>query len=160
MKSCDLPANRKYVFGYHPHGIIGMGAIANFGTEGEHLRKLCPYFHSQCSRCTSATGFSDLFPGLKPHLLTVSASRSPAQLCQALTFRGSSQRISTFRSIEIYCKSQQEYSSLSRLTPPCIVWYTAWHSESAAFRIALVKIYCGGVRQLDTVQPASSRTAF
>lgn len=34
VKSCDIPANRKYVFGYHPHGIIGMGAIANFGTEG------------------------------------------------------------------------------------------------------------------------------
>ncbi|KAK9893982.1 diacylglycerol acyltransferase [Cystobasidium minutum MCA 4210] len=54
VKSCDLPSNRKYVFGYHPHGIIGMGAIANFGTE--------------------ATGFSDLFPGLKPHLLTLTTN--------------------------------------------------------------------------------------
>lgn len=36
VKSCDIPPDRKYVFGYHPHGIIGMGAIANFGTEGWH----------------------------------------------------------------------------------------------------------------------------
>lgn len=34
VKTQDLPPDRKYVFGYHPHGIIGMGAIANFGTEG------------------------------------------------------------------------------------------------------------------------------
>lgn len=35
VKTQDLPADRKYVFGYHPHGIIGMGAISNFATEGE-----------------------------------------------------------------------------------------------------------------------------
>jgi hypothetical protein len=34
VKTHELPPDRKYVFGYHPHGIIGMGAIANFGTEG------------------------------------------------------------------------------------------------------------------------------
>lgn len=52
---------------------------------------------------------------------------------------------------------EQYRSSVSGLTPPRIVSPTAWHSESAAFRIALVKIYCEGVRQLATVQPASSR---
>lgn len=51
IKTVDLPADRKYIFGYHPHGIIGMGAVANFGTE--------------------ATGFSEKFPGLNPHLLTL-----------------------------------------------------------------------------------------
>ncbi|ORY69268.1 diacylglycerol acyltransferase [Leucosporidium creatinivorum] len=54
IKTADLPPDRKYVFGYHPHGIIGMGAIANFGTE--------------------ATGFSKLFPGLNPHLLTLASN--------------------------------------------------------------------------------------
>ncbi|GAA5969140.1 hypothetical protein JCM11641_007482 [Rhodosporidiobolus odoratus] len=54
IKTADLPADRRYVFGYHPHGVIGMGAIANFGTE--------------------ATGFSRLFPGLTPHLLTLSSN--------------------------------------------------------------------------------------
>ncbi|KAG0146313.1 hypothetical protein CROQUDRAFT_657465 [Cronartium quercuum f. sp. fusiforme G11] len=51
VKTADLPSDRKYVFGYHPHGIIGMGAIANFSTD--------------------ATGFSKLFPNLNPHLLTL-----------------------------------------------------------------------------------------
>ncbi|GJN92241.1 hypothetical protein Rhopal_005271-T1 [Rhodotorula paludigena] len=51
IKTADLPPDRKYIFGYHPHGVIGMGAIANFGTE--------------------ATGFSRQFPGLRPHLLTL-----------------------------------------------------------------------------------------
>ncbi|KDE09727.1 hypothetical protein MVLG_00129 [Microbotryum lychnidis-dioicae p1A1 Lamole] len=54
VKTVDLPPDRKYVFGYHPHGIIGMGAIANFGTD--------------------ATGFSELFPGLNPHLLTLASN--------------------------------------------------------------------------------------
>ncbi|KAL0576752.1 diacylglycerol O-acyltransferase 1 [Marasmius crinis-equi] len=50
----DLPADRPYVFGYHPHGIIGMGAITAFATE--------------------ATGFSADFPGIKPHLLTLTSN--------------------------------------------------------------------------------------
>ncbi|KAF8316667.1 diacylglycerol acyltransferase [Clavulina sp. PMI_390] len=51
VKTQDLPPDRPYVFGYHPHGIIGMGAFATFATEG--------------------TGFSKAFPGIKPHLLTL-----------------------------------------------------------------------------------------
>ncbi|KAF8623147.1 hypothetical protein AX17_007536 [Amanita inopinata Kibby_2008] len=54
LKEADLPADRPYVFGYHPHGIIGMGALATFATE--------------------ATGFSDAFPGIKPHLLTLTTN--------------------------------------------------------------------------------------
>ncbi|EJD48089.1 diacylglycerol acyltransferase [Auricularia subglabra TFB-10046 SS5] len=50
----DLPPDRSYVFGYHPHGIIGMGALATFATEG--------------------TGFSKQFPGIKPHLLTLASN--------------------------------------------------------------------------------------
>ncbi|KAI8454413.1 diacylglycerol acyltransferase, partial [Phakopsora pachyrhizi] len=51
VKTVDLPGDRKYIFGYHPHGIIGLGAAINFGSE--------------------ATGFSQKFPGLNPHLLTL-----------------------------------------------------------------------------------------
>ncbi|KAF8806928.1 DAGAT-domain-containing protein [Phlegmacium glaucopus] len=54
LKEGDLPADRPYVFGYHPHGIIGMGALATFATE--------------------ATGFSAAFPGIKPHLLTLATN--------------------------------------------------------------------------------------
>ncbi|KAJ7725259.1 diacylglycerol acyltransferase-domain-containing protein [Mycena olivaceomarginata] len=54
LKEADLPADRPYLFGYHPHGIIGMGAVATFATE--------------------ATGFSAAFPGIKPHLLTLASN--------------------------------------------------------------------------------------
>lgn len=39
---------------YHPHGIISFGAFTNFATE--------------------ATGFSELFPGIKPSLLTLTSN--------------------------------------------------------------------------------------
>jgi len=58
IKERDLPTDRPYVFGYHPHGIIGMGALATFATN--------------------ATGFSKAFPGIKPHLLTLESNfRTP-----------------------------------------------------------------------------------
>ncbi|CAO3682965.1 unnamed protein product [Rhizopus microsporus] len=51
IKEADLDPSKNYVLGYHPHGIISMGAFSNFATE--------------------ATGFSKLFPGIKPSLLTL-----------------------------------------------------------------------------------------
>ncbi|KAI0766022.1 DAGAT-domain-containing protein [Irpex lacteus] len=54
LKTCDLPPDRPYVFGYHPHGIIGMGAMCTFATE--------------------AIGFSEAFPGITPHLLTLASN--------------------------------------------------------------------------------------
>lgn len=50
-RTAELPPTRKYIFGYHPHGIISHGAFAAFGTE--------------------ALGFSDLFPGITNTLLTL-----------------------------------------------------------------------------------------
>ncbi|RCI03136.1 diacylglycerol O-acyltransferase 1 [Rhizopus stolonifer] len=54
VKEADLDASKNYIFGYHPHGIISLGAVANFATE--------------------ATGFSKLFPGIMPSLLTLTAN--------------------------------------------------------------------------------------
>lgn len=50
----ELPATRKYIFGYHPHGIISHGAFAAFATE--------------------ALGFGQLFPGIKNSLLTLDSN--------------------------------------------------------------------------------------
>jgi 2-acylglycerol O-acyltransferase 2 len=50
----ELPPTRKYVFGYHPHGIISHGAFAAFGTD--------------------ALGFSQLFPGITNSLLTLDSN--------------------------------------------------------------------------------------
>lgn len=49
MKTATLDPSHNYLFGFHPHGILVAGAFGNF--------------------CTEATGFSQLFPGLTPHLL-------------------------------------------------------------------------------------------
>jgi 2-acylglycerol O-acyltransferase 2 len=53
-RSQELPPTRKYIFGYHPHGIISMGAFGAFATE--------------------ALGFSQLFPGIKNTLLTLDSN--------------------------------------------------------------------------------------
>ncbi|KAL8718310.1 MAG: hypothetical protein Q9225_004539 [Loekoesia sp. 1 TL-2023] len=50
-RSARLEPTRKYIFGYHPHGIISHGAFAAFATE--------------------ALGFSQLFPGITNTLLTL-----------------------------------------------------------------------------------------
>ncbi|CAK7566261.1 MAG: diacylglycerol O-acyltransferase 1 [Sporothrix epigloea] len=54
IKTADLPADRKYIFGYHPHGIISHGAWAAFGTE--------------------ALGFRHKFPNITNSLLTLESN--------------------------------------------------------------------------------------
>ena len=51
MRTTALDPHHNYIFGFHPHGVLAAGAFANF--------------------CTEATGFGGLFPGLRPHLLTL-----------------------------------------------------------------------------------------
>lgn len=53
-RSIELSPTRKYVFGYHPHGIISHGAFAAFSTE--------------------ALGFKQLFPGITNTLLTLDSN--------------------------------------------------------------------------------------
>ncbi|CAM4950353.1 unnamed protein product [Rotaria socialis] len=53
-KTCELPPDRPYLFGCHPHGIISLGAFCNFATE--------------------ATGFEEKFPGINLRLLTLKAN--------------------------------------------------------------------------------------
>ncbi|KAL2756810.1 hypothetical protein ACRALDRAFT_1062476 [Sodiomyces alcalophilus JCM 7366] len=53
-KTYDLPPSRKYIFGYHPHGIISHGAWAAFATN--------------------ALGFSEKFPGITNTLLTLDSN--------------------------------------------------------------------------------------
>ncbi|KAK7416105.1 diacylglycerol O-acyltransferase 1 [Neonectria punicea] len=53
-KTYDLDPTRKYIFGYHPHGIISHGAWAAF--------------------VTNALGFSEKFPGITNTLLTLDSN--------------------------------------------------------------------------------------
>jgi 2-acylglycerol O-acyltransferase 2 len=40
IKTTELDPSKNYVFGYHPHGIISMGAWVNFATEANHFSKM------------------------------------------------------------------------------------------------------------------------
>ncbi|KAI9091247.1 diacylglycerol acyltransferase [Phlyctochytrium arcticum] len=51
VKTTDLDPKKNYLFGYHPHGIVGVGAWTNFATE--------------------ASDFSGLFPGIQIRLMTL-----------------------------------------------------------------------------------------
>lgn len=53
-RTTPIPPTRKYIFGYHPHGIISHGAFAAFATE--------------------ALGFAQLFPGITNTLLTLDSN--------------------------------------------------------------------------------------
>ncbi|XP_032745426.1 acyl-CoA wax alcohol acyltransferase 1 [Rattus rattus] len=52
LKTKDLSPSQNYIMGVHPHGLLTFGAFCNF--------------------CTEATGFSKTFPGITPHLATLS----------------------------------------------------------------------------------------
>jgi len=41
-RTCSLDPNQKYIFGYHPHGIIGMGAWGTFATQSKSFKSLFP----------------------------------------------------------------------------------------------------------------------
>jgi len=51
IKTAELDPAKSYIVGYHPHGILGIGAWCNFCTEG--------------------TGIGKLFPGITFRLLTL-----------------------------------------------------------------------------------------
>lgn len=49
VKTAELDPSQNYLAGFHPHGILVAGAFVNL--------------------CTESTGFSSLFPGIRPHLM-------------------------------------------------------------------------------------------
>ncbi|XP_036894291.1 2-acylglycerol O-acyltransferase 2 [Sturnira hondurensis] len=49
VKTAELDPSRNYLAGIHPHGILAPGSFLNL--------------------CTESTGFSKLFPGIRPHLM-------------------------------------------------------------------------------------------
>ena len=55
-KTAELDPRRNYVFGYHPHAILPDGAVVAFGSD--------------------ALGFSEMLPGIVPHLTSDSSKYS------------------------------------------------------------------------------------
>lgn len=52
VKTAELDPRQNYLMGFHPHGVLAVGAFLNF--------------------CTEASGFSTVFPGITPHLMMLS----------------------------------------------------------------------------------------
>ncbi|CDZ97886.1 diacylglycerol o-acyltransferase [Phaffia rhodozyma] len=78
VQEASLPLDRKYIFGYHPHGVIGMGAFAKFVKSyfliffnGYSQQKFSFPSILHHSFATEGTNFSKIFPGIEPHLLTL-----------------------------------------------------------------------------------------
>lgn len=102
--SVPLSPDRKYIFGYHPHGIIAHGAFLAFSTSSLH--------------------FSRLFPGITPTLLTLDANfRIPlyreyalalglagvsSQSCRNLLSKGGPRKDGTGRAITIVVGGARE----------------------------------------------------
>ncbi|KAL6729329.1 diacylglycerol acyltransferase [Ancylostoma duodenale] len=55
-KTAEIPNDQNYIFGCHPHGIIGMGVYANFITEGTNKSKVFPGMKFLV--CTLASNFN------------------------------------------------------------------------------------------------------
>lgn len=68
VKTAELPPSGKYVFGYHPHGIISIGAFGCFATYGPQTIDLT--LGEQHAR-TDRRGFDSVFPGINVRLLTL-----------------------------------------------------------------------------------------
>ena len=80
IKTSELDPKHNYVMGYHPHGILSCGAIVNF--------------------CSEATGFSEKFKGINPHIVTLEANF----------------RVPIFRGYALWCGKYIIYSNFQKGT--------------------------------------------
>lgn len=80
------PTGRRYIFGYHPHGIIGMGAIGAIATEGAGWSKLFPGI--PVSLLTLANNFR--IPLYREYLMSLGIASVSRRSCEALLKRGQS----------------------------------------------------------------------
>lgn len=71
VKTAHLDPSGKYIFGYHPHGIISVGAFACFATEGVRTLDLSV---GETQPRVDRRGFSSLFPGIESRLLTLAGN--------------------------------------------------------------------------------------
>ncbi len=130
-RSQELPATRKYIFGYHPHGIISHGAWAAFATE--------------------ALGFSQLFPGITITLLTLDSNfRIPLYRDYILAMgMGSVSRESCENLLSKGGKNNGTYSPR-----PYTIPFSNFYIEGMGRAITIV---IGGARESLDAQPYSMR---
>jgi hypothetical protein len=79
IKTAPLPPTDKYVLGYHPHGIISVGAFGALATNGARVLDLTGGGNAAADGAADGTnpaggeqrGFDSLFPGVRPRLITL-----------------------------------------------------------------------------------------
>jgi len=71
VKTAHLPPDGKYVIGYHPHGIISVGAFSAFCTDGIRAIDLTQNDDKPETHEESKRGWQSLFPGVDRRLVTL-----------------------------------------------------------------------------------------
>lgn len=69
VRTAPLPPDRDYIIGYHPHGIISIGAFGAFGTDGARVMDIG--VDGEVTKMPDGRGFPALFPGIDRRLLTL-----------------------------------------------------------------------------------------
>ncbi|KAI9364355.1 diacylglycerol acyltransferase [Zopfochytrium polystomum] len=84
VKTCHLDPSANYIFLYHPHGIISLGAFINFGTDASHFSRLFPGIDLRL--LTLNTNFR--LPFFREVLLSLGICSVSRQSCQNVLSKG------------------------------------------------------------------------
>ncbi|CAG8458446.1 1642_t:CDS:2 [Diversispora eburnea] len=82
--NADLDPSKSYVFGYHPHGVISVGAWTNFATEANNFSKLFPGIN--CRLLTLASNFN--IPLYRDYLMAQGLASVSRQSCENILNKG------------------------------------------------------------------------
>src|SRR5207249_4070417 len=80
----DLDPKKNYLFGYHPHGVISVGAWTNFATEANDFSEHFPGI--TCRLLTLATNFN--FPLYRDYLMAQGLASVSKQSCENILSKG------------------------------------------------------------------------
>lgn len=103
-RSVPLSPTRKYIFGYHPHGIIAHGAFAGFATEALGFSRLFPKITN--TLLTLDSNF--LIPFYREYILAMGLASVSRESCQNLLTKGGSDGKGMGRAITIVIGGARE----------------------------------------------------
>jgi hypothetical protein len=136
-RTAELDPTKNYIFAYHPHGIISHGAWGNFVTE--------------------ATGFKQLFPGIKNTLLTLETNFQIPFHREYLLAMGlasvSKKSCEALLKGEYLKKSKQKRRSLLKPT----TWFKRPEAANPDEGGRAITIVVGGARESLEAQPGTMR---
>ncbi|KAF0358388.1 diacylglycerol acyltransferase [Gigaspora margarita] len=84
IKEVDLDPSKNYIFGYHPHGVISVGAWTNFATEANDFSKKFPGI--TCRLLTLASNFN--IPFYREFLMAQGVASVSRQSCDNILRKG------------------------------------------------------------------------